>query len=118
MPQDVFKIEREVLAAQRVAILKISGNIDAHTYDQVEETVAETFQEKCFKLVIDMGHVDYISSAGTGVFIGALSEAQNNNGNVALLNLSPTVLQVFDLLGLTPLFLVFTNRAEAIKAVS
>ena len=55
----------------------------------------------------------YISSAGAGVFIGALSEAQENGGDIVLLKPAPSVLEVFELLGLTQIFTIEEDEEEA-----
>ncbi len=109
-----FSINREV--KDGVALIRVHGFLDAHTFEQLEEALREVYDEGCFKLVVDLAKVDYISSAGAGVFIGARSESQENGGDVVLLNPTEGVKEVFELLGLTQIFKIAEDEAAAIAA--
>jgi anti-sigma B factor antagonist len=106
-----FNINRE--DRNGVALIRVHGFLDAHTFEQLEEVIREVYDDGCFKLVVDLAKVDYISSAGAGVFIGARSESQENGGDVVLLNPTEGVKEVFELLGLTQIFKVATDEAAA-----
>jgi len=106
-----FKISRE--DTNGVALLRVEGFLDAHTFEQLEEAIRGIFESGCFKLVVDLGRVDYISSAGAGVLIGARSESQENGGDIVLLNPTESVKEVFDLLGLTQIFKIVGDQAAA-----
>mgnify|MGYP001558977068 CR=1 FL=1 len=69
------------------------------------------------ELVVDLSGLDYISSAGAGVFIGAIGTAQENDGNIILMRPSPNVKEVFDLLGLSQIFTFKDNRDDASNAL-
>ncbi|MHC4914338.1 MAG: STAS domain-containing protein, partial [Planctomycetota bacterium] len=75
-----FSINRE--ERNGVALIRVNGFLDAHTFEQLEEVIREIYDGGCYKLVVDLAKVDYISSAGAGVFIGARSESQENGGDV------------------------------------
>jgi anti-sigma B factor antagonist len=110
-----FSISRESLAGG-IELIKVSGFLDAHTFEQLEETVNGIFAASKYKIIVDLTHVDYISSAGAGVFIASLSESEENGGKIVLLNPTKGVLDVFDLLGLTQIFVVVNDRQEAVNA--
>jgi anti-sigma B factor antagonist len=114
--KDEFKIEKEVLPDNGVVVVRLAGYLDAHTFERLEEAIAELFSKGHYKLVVDLGEVEYISSAGAGVFIGTLSEAHEHNGNIVLMNPTANVREVFDLLGLTTIFQVVDDRATALAA--
>jgi anti-sigma B factor antagonist len=116
MALDEFVIEKELLTDKGVVIVRLKGYLDAHTFEQLEETIAELFGQGHYKIVVDLANVEYISSAGAGVFIGALSEAHEHNGNIVLMNPIANVREVFDLLGLTQIFQVVDDRASALAA--
>lgn len=110
-----FNIIREN-AGNGVTILRVQGFLDAHTFERLEETIRGVFDSGSFKLIVDLGGVDYISSAGAGVLIGARSESQENGGDVVLLNATESVKEVFDLLGLTQIFKLMNDRNAALAA--
>ncbi|MBN1807812.1 MAG: STAS domain-containing protein [Planctomycetes bacterium] len=110
-----FSIKTERMNAS-TAILQVEGFLDAHTFERLEEEINGLFAEGIYRLVVEISGVDYISSAGAGVFIGAITEAQENSGDIVLVNPTPNVLDVFDLLGLTQIFSICKTREEALGA--
>jgi anti-sigma B factor antagonist len=100
-----FKMESKDLGDE-IVLVKVSGYIDAHTFEELENEIQNKFSSNQFKLIIDLSDVPYISSAGAGVFIGAFPQAQENDGSIILLNPSKNVLDVFELLGLTEIFTI------------
>jgi anti-sigma B factor antagonist len=108
-----FSISNETIDGG-IDIVKVSGFLDAHTFEQLEESINNLFSQGRYKVLIDLGSVGYISSAGAGVFIAALSESEENGGRIVLLNPTKGVLDVFDLLGLTQIFSVAGSPDEAV----
>ena len=111
-----FQILKEKLT-EGVILLTVRGFLDAHTFEELERTINDIFEEGSYKLVVDLSGLDYISSAGAGVFIGAIGTAQENDGNIILIKPSPNVKEVFDLLGLSQIFTFKDNREDAAKAM-
>lgn len=108
-----FSISHEQVKGD-VDLLKVSGFLDAHTFEQLEETINKFFSQGRYKIIVDLTNVDYISSAGAGVFIAALSEAEENGGNMILLNPTKNVRDVFELLGLTTIFQIMKDGQSAL----
>jgi anti-sigma B factor antagonist len=111
-----FQILKEKLP-DGVIILTVRGFLDAHTFEELERTINDIFESGTYKLAVDLSGLDYISSAGAGVFIGAIGTAQENEGNIILMRPSPNVKEVFDLLGLSQIFTFKDTRDEAAKAL-
>ena len=97
--------------------LTVRGFLDAHTFEQLENSIHELFETGSYRLIIELSGLDYISSAGAGVFIGAIGTAQEHQGNIVLLNPSPNVKEVFDLLGLSQIFTFCESQEEAINGL-
>ncbi|MHC4660156.1 MAG: STAS domain-containing protein [Planctomycetota bacterium] len=85
-------------------LLEPVGCLDAHTFEKMEQAIRSLFKEKIYRIVVSLPGLDYISSAGAGVFIGNITPAQEKGGNIVLVNPSPNVKEVFDLLGLSQIF--------------
>lgn len=94
--------------------IRTDGDIDANTYENVETCVQNLFNEGHHKLIFNLGGVGYISSAGAGVFIQAVGAAQDNGGNIVLLNPSASVKDVFEVLGLAEIFPYATTLEESL----
>jgi len=113
-PNDGLRIEKDVLHKD-ILILHLSGSIDAHTYEELEERLELIFEEDNYKIVIDMDEVAYISSAGIGVLVGGQSRAKAASGELVLLKLHDVVESVFHALGVLSLFPIAKDRTSALE---
>jgi len=111
MPGLRIKTQR---VADGVAYIKAVGFLDAHTFVQMEEEIVKLFNMRIYKLAVDLSGLEYISSAGAGVFISNVGEATANGGNIVFIKPSEPVREVFDLLGLTQIFQIFETKEEAL----
>ena len=112
-----FQIQKENVR-DGIVLLSIRGFLDAHTFEELEHSINGLFEQNCYRLIVDLSGLDYISSAGAGVFIGAIGTAQENDGNIILMNPSPNVREVFDLLGLSQIFTFKSSKEEAIASLA
>ena len=115
MPE--FNMSQETLQ-NGVVQLTIKGFLDAHTFEELEKTINELFEGDSYRLVVDLSGLNYISSAGAGVFIGAIGTAQDNNGDIILVKPSANVREVIDLLGLSQIFTIKESSEEALKVLT
>jgi anti-sigma B factor antagonist len=60
--------------------------------------------------------VDYISSAGWGIFIGEIKEIRNHGGDLKLAGMVPDVYEVFQLLEFQSILDAFPTTEEAVRA--
>ncbi len=78
----------------KVCTLFIEGSIDAVTSNELEKCIEENVSG-CEKMILDMEKVDYISSAGLRVVIGA--SRSMGKDNLILRNLADNVMEIFRL---------------------
>jgi len=97
--------------------IELEGFLDAHTFEEFENVLEDLFRQKKFRLMMDLHKLRYISSAGAGVFIGALGTCQDNVGNIALIHPSPEVKEIFDLLGVFHIFPIASTTEEALAVL-
>lgn len=96
-----------------VAVLNITGFLDAHTVPKFEEALQNLLNEEKYRIIVNLKNLDYISSAGLGVYMGFIEEIREKGGDIKLSNLSSKVFKVFDLLGFPALFEIFDDESEA-----
>lgn len=108
-----FKVTR--VDKDDVTILYLAGFLDAHTVPDFEKALQETINEKRYKIIVNFKDLDYISSAGLGVFMGFIEEVRANQGDIKLTNMSPRVFKVFDLLGFPALFEIYDREEQALE---
>lgn len=100
---------------EEVSILSITGYLDAHTAPEFENALNKLLEEKRYKIVIAMEGLQYISSAGLGVFMGFIEDVRQNEGDIKLTEVSPRVFKVFDLLGFPSLYEFYDTTDEAVN---
>jgi len=81
-----------------VSILRVSGYVDTTTSPDLERRLQALLKEKRFHIVVDLASVEYISSAGWGIFISEIREIREHGGDLKLAGMAPDVREVFDLL--------------------
>ena len=98
-----------------LALVDVKGYLDAHTFEQLDKALGDLFKEKIFRIIVKLDELDYISSAGAGVFIGVFGRAQENHGDIVILKPNANVREVFDLLGLSQIFKIVEDLPSAEK---
>ena len=83
---------------QDVSQVRVDGVVDTLTAGELEEVMASLLKRNRYKIVIDLAGVDYISSAGWGIFISHIKDVRANGGDIRLANMIPDVYEIFELL--------------------
>lgn len=99
-----------------ITFLKPTGFIDAHNAPELDRVLNDLISQRRFKVILDCQLMDYISSAGLGVLMGAISTFRQNQGDLKIVQLPAKIFKIFDLLGFSKLFEMFDTRGEAIAA--
>ncbi len=98
-----------------VTILELHGELDAHTASELEAAFQRCLEEGKVKIVVDGSHLEYISSAGLGVFMAFVDEIRERGGDIKIAALKPRVFKVFDLLGFPMVFDILPTIEEAVQ---
>ncbi len=85
-------------------VVRLNGYLDAHTATRLEETMHGVIAGGCNRIVVDFAELEYISSAGLGVFMVFIEGVRASGGDIKLAAMKPKVFTVFDLLGFPVLF--------------
>ncbi len=81
-----------------VSEIRVDGVIDTLTAGELEEVIDSLLKRGRYKIVFDLAGVDYISSAGWGIFISHIKEVRANGGDIKLANMIPNVYEIYQLL--------------------
>jgi anti-sigma B factor antagonist len=100
---------------ETVSVVYLKGYLDAHTASEFENALQQLVDEERVQIVVNMSDLNYISSAGLGVFMGFIEDVRTKGGDIKLAELSDKVFRVFDLLGFPVLYEIFPNEEEAIQ---
>jgi anti-sigma B factor antagonist len=102
--------------SNQIAVVTVGGHIDSITSSEVEKTLEGLLDRKVFKIVVDLEHVTYISSAGWGIFLGILKEIRTSQGNLRLSGLSKEVMEVVKLLEIDRFIPTYRSLSDAVTS--
>ena len=80
--------------------LEITGRLDATTAPNLDSVINE-LSEDTKELVFDMSGVEYISSAGIRVLLGAYKKTKANQGIMRIEKANDMVSEIFEMTGLS-----------------
>jgi len=114
-------MEKLVISEERagsthpVSVLTLRGTIETTNASGLEETLGRIVDEKCYRIIVDLGGVTYISSAGWGIFISEIKRIRRNGGDIKLAAMAPEVREVFELLEFGNILKPFERASDALK---
>ena len=108
-----FEVNRKDM--DNISVVYLKGYLDAHTAPEFENVLQTLVDENRVRIVVNLRDLNYISSAGLGVFMGFIESIREKNGDIKLSEMTEKVYRVFDLLGFPVLYEIFTSEAEAIQ---
>ena len=96
-----------------VAVVRVDGVVDTMTAGELENVMNTLIEQRRFNIVVDLGGVDYISSAGWGIFISNIREIRQNRGDIKLAQMIPSVYEIFELLEFDSILSAFDSVDKA-----
>jgi anti-sigma B factor antagonist len=99
-----------------VMIMKLSGFIDQSNSFSLQKTFDDILTSGCFKIIIDFSHVLYISSAGWGIFVGEIKRFRDEGGDIKLVNMTPDIYEVYQMLEFYHIFEDFNSIESALES--
>jgi anti-sigma B factor antagonist len=98
-----------------IHVIRVDGIVDTATSPELDSVIGSLVGQSRYRIIIDLGGTEYISSAGWGIFISRLREIREGGGDLKLARMTTDVREVFDLLefeGILPRF----DRLEAAQS--
>ena len=96
-----------------ISEVRVDGVIDTLTSAELEEVLASLIKRDHYKLIIDLAGVEYISSAGWGIFISHIKDVRNNEGDIILANMVPDVYEIYELLEFDNVLKAYSSVEDA-----
>ena len=101
-----------------VAIVRLVGNITlGEASSELRDTVRQTLATGHKAILLDLGGVGYIDSAGLGELVGCYATATNQGASLKLLNLQKKVQGLMQITKLTTVFETFDDEANAVRSM-
>ncbi len=81
-----------------LSIIRVDGIVDTITASELEGVIEGLLEQRRYRILVDLGGVEYISSAGWGIFVSKIQEIRDNSGDIKLVNMVPNVYEIYELL--------------------
>ena len=98
-----------------ITIVAIAGSLDSMTSPEAQKAIDAVLADGARKVAIDFTALDYVSSAGLRVLLGAAKQLKASGGALRTFGLNDSVREVFDISGFTAILPVFPTDGDAVK---
>jgi len=98
-------------------LITVEGEADASSSIHLDNSIKESIEENHKNILVDCTNLNYISSAGLGVFMSHIGELEEKEVTFIIFGLSEKVLNVFNILGLDQLLTLKSNKEEALSEI-
>ncbi len=97
----------------------IQGEVDATSSLKLDQAIKKALDTPDIKgVIVDCKVLDYISSAGLGVFIANHQDFKEQNLRIIPFGLNKQVESTFELVGLNELFTIVSTEEEAVALLN
>jgi len=97
-------------------VISLKGRLDAVTTPVLEKDLTELMAGGERFLVLNLGDLDYISSAGLRTILAATKRLKEKQGRLLLASLKSVVREVFDISGFSSIIPVFETVDGALSS--
>jgi anti-sigma B factor antagonist len=107
-------VEKEISG---VTVLTLSGRITlGEESNQLRTKIKDVLGQGVKRLVLDLGNVSYIDSAGLGTLVAGYTSAQSQGANMKLANLTKRFREQLNITKLVTVFDVYDSVSDAVKS--
>lgn len=99
-----------------IQVVELVGNIDSNTAADVTKIVSELVTTNS-RLLLDMTHVPYMSSAGLRTLLSLYRQTIAKEGKLVLVGLSEELVDTMSVTGFLDFFITKTNQEEGLAAL-
>lgn len=86
--------------------MELIGEVDIYTAGQLKEAFNKIIDEKNQDIEINAEALEYIDSTGLGVLIGALKRLKQENKNIIIYHVKPSIKKLLNITGLDKIFII------------
>jgi anti-sigma B factor antagonist len=109
-------VETNVKQQDQATILSITGSVDALTAGDLTNVMLANLKGKQKNLVVDLGGVEFMSSAGLRAIMIGLKESRQQGGDLRLAEPQPGVEKILKMSGFTNILKTFPSVDQALAS--
>ena len=101
-----------------IVYLAFKGRLDGSSAVEAEETIKTIFKGENNRLLFDFEFLEYLSSAGLRVVLGAAKEIKRRDGKFVLCALNSYVKEVFEVSGFGAIIPIADSVEAGVKEIA
>ena len=98
-------------------VLSVKGRMDAVSSPEFENEMEGLIAEGEIAFIIDLGELDYISSAGLRGILATIKKLKAKEGQLLLAQLKDVVKEVFEISGFSAIIPIFDSVDAALEKI-
>jgi len=98
----------------KTGVVSVNGSVDALTAVELNQFVTSQITNGNTRLVIDLGQVDFMSSAGLRAILASFKESRQNGGDLRLAAPHAGIEKVLKLSGFLSIIKTYPSSDEAV----
>ena len=100
----------------KVLIFDVQGDLDAKSASILKEKINEKITDGKSLILINLSALPYMDSAGLGVLVSGLKNANRLSGDLRIWGLQDEVKSIFELTRLNKVFQIFEDELAAVSS--
>ncbi len=96
-----------------IMIVYLKGSLDSITSAELERSLSTLIEKKINRMIVNLAELNYISSAGWGIFVGIVKQVRASGGDLKLSGITKDILDIADLLGIKDIIPTYRTDQEA-----
>ena len=109
-------MDTSVKQQDQTTIVSITGSVDALTAGELTNLLLENIDSQHIRLVVDLGGVDFMSSAGLRAIMTSLKESRKHGGDLRLAAAQPGVEKILKMSGFTSILKSYSTLDQAVSS--
>ncbi len=98
-----------------IAIVRVDGEVDEDGVRQLRIALVNCLRNNGYNVIVNLSGMKFISYMGVGVLVERLRQFRSYDGDMKLVGLNLYTQRLFRMTGVTSLFDVYENEADAIR---
>ena len=101
-----------------IVCIEIIGRLDADSSPEAEKVVKDAIKDQTTRILFNLASLEYLSSAGLRVLLGAAKEMRRKDGKIVLCALNEFVKEIFEVSGFQTLIPITDTVESGIELLS
>jgi anti-sigma B factor antagonist len=101
-----------------IVSIAIKGRLDADSSPEAEKVVKDAIKDQTTRVLFNLASLEYLSSAGLRVLLGAAKEMRRKDGKIVLCALNEFVKEIFEVSGFQSLIPIADSVESGIELLS